>query len=559
MPHLSPFHRMISPLLRAGSASRRSGTEAPTPRFPIALALAILFAFSLAVAAQPQTVPVEKKGALEKPRVEFKDRDNDGLPDCEIETPRLRLMLSSKTGDIAVWFLKGSNFEENLYPPMLADLGYKFASGTLQPFTVSTAGAPEAAPPTGYSLRADDSPADRIVVSATANAPTMGLSLIKRYTFPLNSYSFETEVIVTNLGDADRLIGTDQTGGLTWWYGPGIFLDPFAACSFLALKKEGQDVYDNVDALRKAASSTSYVGIGLKSTFFCVLMDADAPVKLHAETFEFKSDDPKKKTFNGELIGMSLPPFTLRARESRPFRGKFYYGPKILDELTAINRQTVTDYGFLSTMLLRILQGFNSIYPNYGLSIIFLTIIVRILLYPLTLSQTKSMARMQKLQPLIQDLKDRFADNPQKFNEEVLKLYQKHEVNPLGGCLPLFLQLPVFIALYNTLSISVEMRKASFLWMTDLSKADPLLILPIVIAALMYYQQGQMNDPQAQQMMAFMPMFMFVITWSLPAGLLLYWFTSSVIGIVQQFQANQLMKAVKEEPTSHATHTRDHR
>ena len=543
MPHVSPPRHMIS--------------DRSIRFLPLTIALLVLFIVCLSVPAQAQSPSADPLNA--KPRVEFKDRDNDGLPDCEIETSRLRLLLSSKTGEIAVWYLKGANFEENLFPPMLADLGYRFASGTLQPFSVSPGYLAEQMPTTGYALRADESPADRLVISATANSPHMGLGLIKRYTFSLNSYSFESELIVTNLGDADRLVGTDLSGGLTWQYGPGLFLDPFTESVFLALKKDGQDVFTTLPDLQKAASATSYVGIGLKSTYFCVLMDADAPVKLRAQTFEVKSDDPQKKVFNGQVIGMSLPPFTLRSRESRPFRAKFYFGPKMLDELTAINRQTVTDYGFLSTMLLRILQGFNNIYPNYGLSIIFLTILVRIILYPLTLSQTKSMARMQKLQPMIQDLKDRYKDNPQKFNEEVLKLYQKHEVNPLGGCLPLFLQLPIFIALYNTLSISVEMRKTSFLWMSDLSKADPLLILPIIIAALMYYQQGQMNDPQAQQMMAFMPMFMFVITWSLPAGLLLYWFTSSVIGIVQQFQANQLMKASKEESPSHATHSRNHR
>jgi YidC/Oxa1 family membrane protein insertase len=183
--------------------------------------------------------------------------------------------------------------------------------------------------------------------------------------------------------------------------------------------------------------------------------------------------------------------------------------------------------------------------PNYGLAIILLTIVVRLVLYPLTLKQTKSMAQMQKIQPMVQDLKDRHKDNPQKFNEEVLQLYQKNNVNPLGGCLPLLLQLPILIALYNTIRIAVELRKTPFLWISDLSKGDPLLILPIAIAALMYYQQGKMStDPQQQQMMAFMPMFMFVITWSLPAGLLVYWFASSVLGLLQQLQANRISAAL---------------
>ena len=119
----------------------------------------------------------------------------------------------------------------------------------------------------------------------------------------------------------------------------------------------------------------------------------------------------------------------------------------------------------------------------------------------------------------------------------------------LWGCLPLLLQLPVLIALYNTIRIAVELRKTPFLWIADLSKGDPLLILPIAIAILMYVTQAKQAsvDPQQKQMMAMMPMFMFVITWSLPAGLLVYWFASSVLGILQQYQANRIMAAMKEE------------
>ncbi len=158
------------------------------------------------------------------------------------------------------------------------------------------------------------------------------------------------------------------------------------------------------------------------------------------------------------------------------------------------------------------------------------------------------MAQMQKLQPKIKDIQDRYKDDRQKMNEEVMKLYMKNNVSPLGGCLPLLLQLPIIMALYNTFRIAVELRKAPFLWMSDLSKGDPYLILPIAIMVLTYYQQGKANvDPQQRQAMAFMPMMMFVITWSLPSGLLVYWFASSVLGILQQLQANHYMASMKEE------------
>jgi YidC/Oxa1 family membrane protein insertase len=175
-------------------------------------------------------------------------------------------------------------------------------------------------------------------------------------------------------------------------------------------------------------------------------------------------------------------------------------------------------------------------------------LLVRLILYPLTLKQTKEMAKMQKLQPKLKDLQDRYKDNPQKMNEEVLKLYTKNKVNPIGGCFPILLQLPIIMALFNTFRNAVELRKASFLWMSDLSKGDPYMILPIAIAVLMFYQQGKSNiDPQQRQAMAFMPMMMLFITFSLPSGLLVYWFASSVLGILQQLQANHYMASIKEE------------
>ncbi|MBF0502835.1 MAG: YidC/Oxa1 family insertase periplasmic-domain containing protein [Candidatus Riflebacteria bacterium] len=553
---------------RNETASRVFSYSGTAQRFRSITLLLVFLAFASGLmlfpavshAQTPQTTPNVFSTANSKaapsfaPKVEIADKDADGIADASVETARLRLLFSGRTGDLIVYYLKGANFEENLYPPSFIDKGYHFASETMIPFHIGipSRGA-EAAPESQYTFHRDEDTADgRIVLTAAAYAPIGGLSLIKRYTFSPNGYAFDVEAIVANIGDADTLIGSDQTGGLSFTFGPGLFIDPYKPSSIIGLKPESEEVFENVEVFKKKTTAGGYTGIGLKTTYICVLLDAKTPVKITATDFDVKPIDPKFVTLKGENVSAIVPPFTLKAKETRAFRFTCYFGPKLLDELAAIQRATVTDYGFLSTVLLRILQFFNAIYPNYGLSIVFLTLVVRLLLYPLTLKSTKSMAKVQKIQPLVQDLKDRFKDNPQKFNEEVLKLYQKHDVNPLGGCLPMFLQLPVLIALYNTINIAVELRKTPFLWMTDLSKPDPLLLLPIGIAALMYYQQGKMPDQQQQQMMAFMPMFMFVITWSLPSGLLIYWFTSSIIGIFQQLQANQLTKAMKEEQPHHA-------
>ena len=485
------------------------------------------------------------------PTADLTDVDGDGNQDIVIETAKLRLVIAGKTGGIGVYFLKGEHFNENMFPPPLQDLGFPFATDTLFPFDcmVGTGTIDNF----GYNLEIEEKTADRVVIVSTANvSPKPGrpyLGLTKRFIFSTNGYSFEAEFILSNLSDEAVAVGNDVSGGVALQYGPGVFLEPFTPEVLLGLRAAGSDKFDTIAALEKGRVGQTFTGIGLKTNYFCMLIDAKSPANVSAREFQINGSDTAKPghTYTGHVVRVAMPPVLLKPKESRPFKFQIYYGPKALDELRLFNREEVTDYGFLSTLCLRILQFFNAIYPNYGLSIIFLTVIVRILLYPLTLKQTKSMAKVQKIQPMVQDLKDRYRDNQQKFNEEVLKLYQKHDVNPLGGCLPLLLQLPILFALYNTINIAVELRKTPFLWMTDLSKADPLLILPIAVAALMYYQQGQMQNTDQQQMMAFMPMFMFVITWSLPAGLLVYWFTSSVLGVFQQVHVNRIMAAIKEE------------
>ena len=506
--------------------------------------VAFIFSLTTALHAQAgdtQTVPV----------VKIEDLDGDGFTDASIETPLLRAIFSSKTGSPSVLYLKGQSFEENIYPPAIQEMGYKLAPETLKPFIGSLKGLQD---PAGFNIELEEKSVDYVVIRATANVSLMAaeksegesLTLVKRYTVYSNSYHFNVEYLVTNLKDQLVSVGDELSGSLSLTYGPGVFMDPFGPSSLIGLKPGAVEPFSDVTALNTAGAVTgAFNGIGLRDQYFCVLLETDASVRISASAFEVKSDDPRKPAQNGKVISCLLPTFNLGARESRTFSFKVYAGPMLLDHLTRINRGQVSEYGFLSTILLRVLQFFYNLLPNYGLAIILLTIVVRLVLYPLTLKQTKSMAQMQKIQPMVQDLKDRYKDNPQKFNEEVLHLYQKNNVNPLGGCLPLLLQLPILIALYNTIRIAVELRKTPFLWISDLSKGDPLLILPIAIAALMYYQQGKMStDPQQQQMMAFMPMFMFVITWSLPAGLLVYWFASSVLGLLQQLQANRISAAL---------------
>lgn len=486
------------------------------------------------------------------PPLEITDLDGDGLVDVRLETPQRRILLSSKTGSISLYYLKGKNYEENLIPTILNDLGFIVpATGTSYFESIIGTQSLHTQP---FTWKVEAKSAQQLVLSATAHVTLQNgtlLSLVRKFIIPYEGYTFELEQSLTNLSNQPVVLGSSHNKGFGIQFGPGLFLEPFKNNSLLAYNSNTDiEKYDSYTKFTSQTADKKYVGFGIKTNYFCLLIDSSKENYITASEIQIKPTSQQYKylgTLLGYIISINSNQMILEPSKTETCKYSIYLGPKSLDDLKAIGKENVTDYGFLSTVLLRLLQFFHKLYPNFGIAIILLTLFIRVLLHPLTIKQTKSMAKMQKIQPMIQDLKDRYRDNPQKFNEEVLKLYQKYNVNPFGGCLPILLQLPILFALYNTINIAVELRKVPFLWIPDLSKADPLLILPIGIAVLMYYQQGQIQDQQQQQMLAFMPMLMFIITWSLPAGLLIYWFTSSVLGVIQQKQANKIMAKIKEE------------
>ncbi len=231
----------------------------------------------------------------------------------------------------------------------------------------------------------------------------------------------------------------------------------------------------------------------------------------------------------------------------------FYVGPKDQYRLREIAEglDLTVDYGFLwwlAQPLFFLLNQLHSVFANWGVAIIFLTVIVKMLLYPLSAAGLKSMAKMRKLQPEMQRLKERFGDDRQKFTQATMELYKKEGANPLGGCFPILLQMPVFLALYWTLMESVELRQAPFmLWIKDLSAMDPLFILPILMGISMYLMQRlqpEPPDPLQARVLKLMPiMFTFFFLW-FPSGLVLYWLVNNVISILQQwYVARQVEKA----------------
>ncbi|NOI59790.1 membrane protein insertase YidC [Vibrio coralliilyticus] len=243
-------------------------------------------------------------------------------------------------------------------------------------------------------------------------------------------------------------------------------------------------------------------------------------------------------------IGVRMPNKTIATGDSAKFNATLWVGPKLQQEMaeTAPNLDLVVDYGwlwFIAKPLHTLLSFIQSFVSNWGLAIIVLTFIVRGAMYPLTKAQYTSMAKMRMLQPKLQAMRERIGDDRQRMSQEMMELYKKEKVNPLGGCLPLLLQMPIFIALYWALMESVELRHSPFFgWITDLSAQDPYYILPLLMGASMFLIQKMspttVTDPMQQKIMTFMPVLFTGFFLFFPSGLVLYWLVSNIVTLIQQ-------------------------
>lgn len=246
---------------------------------------------------------------------------------------------------------------------------------------------------------------------------------------------------------------------------------------------------------------------------------------------------------NNAVISVTGKTVSIPASQSATLSAQLYVGPKDQDTLAALARglDLTVDYGplwWLSQPLFTLLQWLHSLVGNWGLSIILITLIVKGAMYWLTKKQYESMAKMRNLQPKLTQLKDRFGDDKQKMSQAMMELYKKEKVNPMGGCFPLLLQMPIFLALYWVLLESVELRHAPLaLWITDLSVPDPFFVLPILTGASMWLLQKlqpmTIQDPLQQKLIQYMPVAMSLFFFLFPAGLVLYWLISNLVTLTQ--------------------------
>ena len=232
-----------------------------------------------------------------------------------------------------------------------------------------------------------------------------------------------------------------------------------------------------------------------------------------------------------------------------------YIGPKYVDTLASINKELldVVQYGvgtFFARNLFILLDFLHKIVGNWGVAIIFLVIIVRLILFPLTYKGMVSMYKLKELAPKMKEIQLKYKKDPQKMQMHMMKLYKEHNANPLGGCLPLLIQIPIFYGIYKLLLYSIELKGAHFLWIKDLSEMDPYFILPVLMGISMYIHQKltptNFQDKMQEKIFKFLPVIFTIMMATFPAGLVLYWTTNNILSILQQWIINKIMESKKK-------------
>ena len=376
---------------------------------------------------------------------------------------------------------------------------------------------------------------DNLVVDLTFQ-DEMGLQVIKRFTFSAKSYRVDVEYLITNstnntisvqmYGQLKQSTVTDSSSGML----------PTYRGSAYSTTEDRYEKYD-FDDIKDANLNKVTVGgwVAMLEHYF-----VSAWIPNAAESNQLYTT--YSNNFEA-VIGFKAPAINIDAGQKGTTSAIFYVGPKdqyVLDEI-ADNLGLTIDYGFLfmiSKPLFWLLLTIQSFVINWGLAIICITIIVKGAMYPLTKAQYTSMAKMRELAPKMAQLKERFGDDRQKMSQATMEMYRKEKVNPAGGCLPLLLQMPIFLALYWVFLESVELRHAPFVfWIQDLSAMDPYFVLPVLMGASMYVMQKMqpmtIQDPMQQKIMQYMPVVFSIFMAWFPSGLVLYWLVSNLISIAQ--------------------------
>lgn len=396
-------------------------------------------------------------------------------------------------------------------------------------------------------------------VEVRLSAPeTAGLNINKIYTFTKGSYLIDVRYDVTNNSGAPvkldavyRLLRDNSKpegeGYFNQTYAGPVVYTPageFEKVPFDDLDDDYQSGKDQAEYVRKTDSGW----LGMIQHYFMstwILQPKDGKTVCAAGACQI---DLKRRSDNLYSASVRVPMPAVQSGSKLDFPIGLYAGPQTTSVISQVtdNLQLAKDYGkvhIFASPLFWLLDKLHGFVGNWGWAIVLLTIIVKAILYPLTNASYRSMAKMRAVAPRLQALKEKYGDDRMAMQQAMMQMYKDEKINPLGGCLPMLLQIPVFIGLYWAIFSSVELRQASWIgWITDLSRPDPWFILPIVMAATMFiqtYLNPPPTDPMQAKMMKIMPIIFSVMFFFFPAGLVLYWVVNNILTIFQQWYINK--------------------
>lgn len=482
--------------------------------------------------AAPQAAPVQE-GVVVTPKAGAAEKE------ITVDTPLYEAVFSTKGGALKSFKLKNykKSMEGNSGPVELVGMNGLSDYPLAVTFPESDVAIPAYA---SYEADRDSLALSRgstEKLTFTINVPGR-IKVEKVLTFYADRYVFDLDVKVHNASQANL----NQKALLAWneYVDPKAEEDSYGHDGPIYLYKN-----DIITESPKKIEAKKIVGPGVswggyESKYFIMSIIPKQP----SVTGLVYGKDPR----NLVSVALEGPKNVIPSGQDGIFSYSLYLGPKDYDLLKAQNvgLEDSIDYGWVKWLALPLLISMKFLYnyvPNYGIVIIILTILIKIIFWPLGNKSYKSMKEMQALQPKITELREKFKNDKQKLNQEIMQLYKKYKVNPMSGCLPMLIQIPVFFGLYKALLYSIELRHSPFVWwIQDLSAKDPYYITPIVMGATMLWQQKlspQMGDPMQAKIMLLMPVIFTFLFLNFPSGLVIYWLFNNILSIGQQYYINK--------------------
>ncbi|HLC19144.1 MAG TPA: membrane protein insertase YidC [Thermodesulfobacteriota bacterium] len=364
-----------------------------------------------------------------------------------------------------------------------------------------------------------------------------GVRIEKKLTFDASDYAVKTELTLQNVSGKpfSGFVETALAAGFEIAEKSYFHIGPLVKTQEKVIRQDAEDFQDS------GMGKVHWLGLEDKYFLTVFIPATDIPVNWTTEITSTALTRAKV------LFALELAP-----GQTAAYSYDAFMGPKEYDLLLArgMGLEEAIEFGFFSFMakpLLVVLNFFQRYLVNYGLAIILLTVVIKVAFYPLTKHSLSSMKEMQRVQPQLVAIKEKYKDDKEKMNREVMELYKKYKINPVSGCLPMILQIPVFIALYEVLYVAIELRHAPFvLWLTDLSAKDPYYVTPVLMGGSMFLQQKMTPtsvDPTQAKVMLLMPIVFTVMFLKFPSGLVIYWLVNNILSIAQQHYVNRTHKA----------------